>query len=107
MHTGAHWLSDVAGGLALGAAVAGVGALVVPPRPGEPAPAPRSGADVELPALPDGAGLFIVVNRSSGTGVVRSEPLRVIADRLPAAEVHVLEEGEEPGAVAREALGQA
>ena len=104
MHTGAHWLSDVVGGLAIGAAVAGVGALVVPPRPGAPEPPEPTGVDRPLPASPDGEGLFIVVNRSSGTSVMRADPLRVIADRLPAATVHVLEEGEEPGAVVRAAL---
>ncbi|MGX5697256.1 phosphatase PAP2 family protein, partial [Agromyces soli] len=31
LHVGAHWLSDVAGGLARGAATAGLGALVVRP----------------------------------------------------------------------------
>lgn len=104
LHTGAHWLSDVVGGLALGAGVAGVGALVARPRHGEPAPPSPSGVDRELPASPDGEGVFIVVNRSSGTAVVRADPLRVIADRLPAARVHVLEDGEEPGAVVRAAL---
>ena len=95
LHTGAHWMSDVVGGLALGAAVAGLGALVVPPKPGEPELPPRSGTDRALPASPDGAGLFIVVNRSSGTSVVRADPLPVIAERLPAAEVVVLD-GDDP-----------
>ena len=104
MHTGAHWLSDVAGGLMLGAGVAVLGALAVPPRRGEPELPKPTGEDRPLPASPDGAEVFIVVNRSSGTSVVRSDPLRVIADRLPAATVHVLEEGEEPGAVVRAAL---
>ena len=104
LHTGAHWLSDVVGGLAIGAAVAGVGALVVPPRPGASEPPKPTGVDRPLPASPDGEGLFIVVNRSSGTSVMRADPLRVIADRLPAATVHVLEEGEEPDAVVRAAL---
>jgi len=104
LHTGAHWLSDVVGGLALGAGIAGVGALIVRPRRGAPPPARPSGVDRELPASPDGAGVFIVVNRSSGTSVVRADPLRVIAARLPAAKVHVLEEDEEPGAVVRAAL---
>ena len=103
LHTGAHWLSDVVGGLALGAGVAGVGALVVPRR-GEPVPPAPSGVDRALPPSPDGAGVFLVANRSSGTAVVRADPLRLIADRLPAARVHVLEDGEEPGAVVRAAL---
>ncbi|WP_238476223.1 phosphatase PAP2 family protein [Agromyces mariniharenae] len=103
LHTGAHWLSDVVGGLALGAGVAGLGAAVVPRR-GEPVPPAPSGVDRALPASPDGAGVFLVANRSSGTAVVRADPLRLIADRLPAARVHVLEDGEDPGAVVRAAL---
>jgi undecaprenyl-diphosphatase len=103
LHTGAHWLSDVVGGLALGAGVAGLGALVVPRRGEHPSPAP-SGEDRELPASPDGEGLFLVANRASGTAVVRADPLRIVADRLPAARVHVLEDGEEPGAVVRAAI---
>lgn len=106
MHTGAHWLSDVVGGLALGAAVAGVGALVVPPRPGTPEAQKPTGVDRRLPASSDGAGLFIVVNRSSGTSVVRADPLPVIAERLPAAEVHVLEEDESPREAVRAALAR-
>jgi diacylglycerol kinase family enzyme/membrane-associated phospholipid phosphatase len=105
LHTGAHWMSDVVGGLALGAAVAGLGALVVPPKPGEPDLPPRSGTDRALPASPDGSGLFIVVNRSSGTSVVRADPLPVIAERLPAAEVVVLD-GEDPREVVHEALAR-
>ena len=104
MHTGAHWLSDVVGGLALGAAVAGVGALVIPPRPGAPEPPKPTGVDRPLPASPDGEGVFIVVNRSSGTSVVRADPLPVIAERLPAAEVHLLEDGESPREAVRAAV---
>ena len=36
--------------------------------------------------------------------VIRADPLRVIADRLPAAEVHLLEDGESPREVVRAAL---
>ena len=105
LHTGAHWMSDVVGGLALGAAVAGLGALVVPPKPGEPELPPRSGTDRALPASSDGAGLFIVVNRSSGTSVVRADPLPVIVERLPAAEVVVID-GDDPREVVQEALAR-
>ncbi len=106
LHVGAHWLSDVVGGLALGAGVAGIGALVVPPHPDEPEVPPPTGDDVLLPVSAAGVGVFIVVNRSSGTSVVRADPLRVIADRLPHADVHVLERGEDPRDVVRAALAR-
>ena len=47
------------------------------------APVPP-GADRALPAAPDGEGVFIVVNRSAGTSVVRADPPRR-ARRAPAA----------------------
>ncbi|MCD2443326.1 hypothetical protein LQ757_13675 [Agromyces sp. SYSU K20354] len=50
--------------------------------------------------------MFIVVNRSSGTSVVRADPVRVIAARLPRADVRVLEEGEDPRDVALEAVNR-
>ncbi|UOQ90441.1 phosphatase PAP2 family protein [Agromyces endophyticus] len=109
LHTGAHWLSDVVGGLALGAAVGGLGAVVVRPRRGAAdVSESASGIDRSLPACPDGAGVFIVVNRSSGTSVVRSDPLPVLERRLPMAELHVLDGGgdEDPGAAVRAALAR-
>ncbi|MDR5701252.1 phosphatase PAP2 family protein [Agromyces aerolatus] len=104
LHVGAHWLSDVAGGLALGAAVAGAGAALVRwrRRPDE-APA---GADRRLPASPDGDGVFVVVNPSSGTSVVRADPVRTLEARLPRAELHVLADGEDPADVARRAIAR-
>ena len=107
LHTGAHWLSDVVGGLALGTGVAGVGALVVPPRPGEPELPRRAAIDRSLPASPDGEGVFIVVNRSSGTSVVRSDPLRVIADRLPPRKCTCSTTSRTPATAVREALARA
>ena len=106
LHTGAHWLSDVVGGLTLGAGVAGLTALVVPPKPGEPELPPPTGVDRSLPSSEQGEGVFIIANRLSGSAVVRADPLRVIADRLPLAEVRVLDDGEDPGAAAREALAR-
>ncbi len=104
LHTGAHWLSDVIGGLALGTGVALLGGRLVPPRSGEETAA--GGADRRLPASPDGEGAFIVVNRSSGTSVVRLDPARMLAERLPRAELH-LSEGGDPGEAVRAALARA
>lgn len=113
LHTGAHWLSDVLGGLALGATVAGLGALVVrsrhveAPRGVATPPTQPTGADRSLPASPDGAGVFLVVNRSSGTSVIRADPLPVIDERLPRAEVHVLDDDESPREAVQAALARA
>ncbi|MGI9824178.1 bifunctional phosphatase PAP2/diacylglycerol kinase family protein [Agromyces sp. Marseille-Q5079] len=107
LHTGAHWVSDVVGGLALGAGVAALGTLVA--RPGTPRErdgATPTGADRRLPASPEGAGAFIVVNRSSGTSVVRSDPVRVLERRLPLAELHLLDDGDDPRTVVRAALAR-
>ncbi len=106
LHVGAHWLSDVVGGLALGVGVAGISAVVVPPHPDEPELPPPTGDDRALPASTEGEGVFIVVNRSSGTSVVRADPLRVISDRLPLAEVRVLDADDDPRAAVRAALAR-
>ncbi|MEF3402576.1 phosphatase PAP2 family protein [Agromyces sp. CCNWLW203] len=91
LHTGAHWLSDVVGGLALGAGVAGLSALVARPGPAPLDAWVASGDDRALPASPDGSGVFIAVNRASGTSVLRGDPVRVLERRLPLAELHVLD----------------
>ncbi|CAN5310592.1 bifunctional phosphatase PAP2/diacylglycerol kinase family protein [soil metagenome] len=91
LHTGSHWLSDVVGGVGIGAAVAGLGALLV--RPPDHGPAGRPTA---MPALPHGHGLFVVVNPGSGRGMPRPDPVRLLRRALPGAIVHVLDSGEEP-----------
>jgi undecaprenyl-diphosphatase len=98
LHTGAHWLSDVIGGVGLGGAVALAGRMLVPARP---APSPvRSAPTVDLPALPDGAGAFILVNESSGIDPRRPDPVGFLSDVLPNARIHVLRDGDDiPGLV--------
>jgi diacylglycerol kinase family enzyme/membrane-associated phospholipid phosphatase len=104
LHVGAHWLSDVAGGLVLGAAVAGVGAaLVRRHRRSDDAP---GGEDRQLPASPDGEDVFVVVNPSSGTSVVRADPVRILEARLPRAQLHLLGDGDDPGELTRRALAR-
>lgn len=123
LHVGAHWLSDVAGGLVLGAAVAGAGAAVAGAtrrsdramehrradrrRTSRPPTQAGTGEDRRLPASPDGAGVFVVVNPSSGTSVVRADPMPTLETRLPRAELHLLVDGEDPADVARRALDRA
>jgi diacylglycerol kinase family enzyme/membrane-associated phospholipid phosphatase len=103
MHTGAHWLSDVVGGVALGATVATVGKLVVPAR-GAPARVEQSASALSLPARPDGDGVFIVANQASGFGRGASDALELLGRRLPQARVHRLGTGDDAGAVVRAAL---
>ena len=53
-------------------------------------------ATVTLPAITDGAGVLIVLNAQSGAAVVlRADPRPVFAERLPAATVYELAEGED------------
>jgi undecaprenyl-diphosphatase len=116
LHTGAHWLSDVLGGLALGAAVATIGRILVPARRGHPvalvpdmtpATSPSEApfaATYELPSLPDGDGAFILINPMSGVRLVRENPAGVIEKRLPAARVRQLDVGESLSLIVRAAL---
>ncbi|WP_166548651.1 diacylglycerol/lipid kinase family protein [Agromyces luteolus] len=76
------------------------------PRRGARAALPAPGRDRALPASADGAGVLVVLNRSAGTSVVRSDPANVLRERLPRAELRFLEPGEEPGAVVAEALAR-
>lgn len=102
LHTGAHWLSDVVGGVGLGAAVAIAGRMLFParPRPAAEPTAPR----VVLPAPPEGSGVFTLINPSSGIDPFRPDPVEFLAEALPGAELHVLEPGDHIAALVREAL---
>ncbi|MFC9918460.1 diacylglycerol/lipid kinase family protein [Agromyces binzhouensis] len=50
--------------------------------------------------------MFIVLNRSAGTSVVRSDPATVLRTRLPRAELRFLDPGEDPAAVVADALAR-
>jgi undecaprenyl-diphosphatase len=67
VYTGVHFASDMLAGVALGASVAGLGAVVVPARSSEP---PRSGSEPsrQEPPRPTGRGVVAVVNPQSGRG---------------------------------------
>ncbi|WP_395244394.1 diacylglycerol/lipid kinase family protein [Agromyces sp. MMS24-K17] len=58
-----------------------------------------------LPHSADGDGVFVAVNRSSGTAVVRADPVRVLRDRLPRAELHELDD-EDAATALRRALAR-
>ncbi|MET9391081.1 diacylglycerol kinase family protein [Streptomyces sp. NPDC006624] len=77
---GAHFPSDVLAGAALGAGAALAVRGLVPTR-GQVTPPARPLA--EVPALPEGEGLVLVANTSSGS----AERARALRDALPRAEV--------------------
>lgn len=107
LHVGAHWLSDVVGGAAIGAGVALLGRLLVPaPTRRQPlAPEVDQVVDlIELPPSPDGAGVLILMNKDAGTAVIRLDPRPTIAERLPAARVRELEPDETMDDVVREIM---
>jgi diacylglycerol kinase family enzyme/membrane-associated phospholipid phosphatase len=105
IHTGAHWASDVVGGLAIGIGVALVGRALVPTRHQlrRRDPGPR----VSLPVLEEGAGLFVVVNPSSGSGrasaALGPAPEQQIRRALPRADIHILAPADDLAGLFREA----
>ena len=99
LHTGSHWLSDVVGGLAIGATIAGLGRLVAPPPDHRAA-----GEPVSLPRLRRGRGLFLVVNPGSGTGALRIGYPAALRRALPEAVVHTLAPGENLSQVLTEGI---
>ncbi len=80
IYTGAHFPTDVLAGAAFGVGTAFAVRALVPTRDQLPSPG-RPRADV--PALRDGAGLVLVVNKAAGT----SERMRALGDALPLAEL--------------------
>ncbi|WP_241834953.1 bifunctional phosphatase PAP2/diacylglycerol kinase family protein [Pseudofrankia asymbiotica] len=66
VYVGVHYPSDVVAGAALGAACALATTKVMPRRSW--APARGRPASASVPALPEGEGLTVVVNASSGSG---------------------------------------
>ena len=96
VYTGVHFPSDVVAGVALGAGVAALGTLLVPPGTTE---LERPGAEPSRPQPPrsTGKGVVVVVNpRSGSSGEHVSEQLR---DALPDAEVVELDEDADVPAV--------
>ena len=100
LHVGAHWLSDVIGGVMIGASVALLGRLIFPARArddDEDTEVAQVVEPIELPASADGAGVIVVLNADAGTAVIRADPRPVIAERLPKAVVRELRAGGDDG----------
>ena len=114
MHVGAHWLSDVVGGVALGAGVAALGRFLVPAH-GRPDPKGRPDSTealealeaISLPAIGDGEGVLVVMNADAGTAVLRADPRPIIAQRMPRATVCELDPEETMEAAVRAAMSAA
>lgn len=91
--TGAPSPREVLVGAAVGVGAAFAVRGMVPSRTQLPAPArPR----VDAPALPDGDGLIVVVNPSSGAQPHLMDPVRQLKTALPKAEVVLYEEDAGP-----------
>ena len=104
LHVGAHWLSDVVGGFALGTGVALAGRALLPAQPSRESPAAERGERIELLSSHDGEGVLIFVNPSSGADVIRTDPRREIERELPRARLHELDPADPPSAVLARAV---
>lgn len=80
VHVGVHYPSDVLAGVALGSTVAWAGNKLWPAKPY----APAQMAEAQVPALPEGEGLTVVVNEKSGTAGTAATD---IAKLLPKARI--------------------
>jgi membrane-associated phospholipid phosphatase/diacylglycerol kinase family enzyme len=108
VHVGAHWASDVLGGIGIGAAVAAVGAVILPPRrPQSESSVAETGTRVDLPEARDGEGLLIVLNEEAGTSVLHADPRPVFASRLPRARIREMGPDDRMDDIVREEVASA
>ncbi|MBO0681261.1 phosphatase PAP2 family protein [Mycolicibacterium sp. S2-37] len=103
--TGAHYPGDVLAGFGLGAAIAVVGGRVVPPVIPTKLPAAKP-LRVDTPPRPDGAGVVLVINPSSGSGT-GARVIDQVREALPHAEIVELDEADDLLSVLRDAAGRA
>ena len=103
--TGAHYPGDVFAGFGIGAAIAVLGARIVPPT----VPTKIPTADplrLETPARPQGEGVVLVINPASGSGT-GARVVEQVREALPAAEIVELDEGDDLPTVLRAAADRA
>ena len=103
VRVGAHCLSDVATGAAVGAGAALVTRRLWPVAPHEPAHARTALEPAEVEPSPKGGGLVVVVNPSAGSSQRAARKLR---EELPEADVVELGEGDDLLAALKEAAGR-
>ena len=103
--TGAHYPGDVFAGFGIGAAIAVLGARIVPPT----VPTKIPTADplrLETPARPEGQGVVLVINPASGGGT-GARVVEEVRASLPAAEIVELDGDDDLEAVLRAAADRA
>ncbi len=103
--TGAHYPGDVFAGFGIGAAVAVVGARIVPPIV-EPRLRPAEPLRLDTPTRPAGEGVVLVINPASGGGT-GARVLDEVRDALPRAELVELSDGDDVVAALRSAAERA
>jgi undecaprenyl-diphosphatase len=103
--TGAHYPGDVFAGFGIGAGIAVLGGRLVPPVVEAHIPA-ADPLRVDTPERPDGAGVVLVVNPSSGGGT-GTRVIEEVRESLPHTEVIELGEDDDLEAELRKAADRA
>lgn len=103
--TGAHYPGDVLAGFGVGAAVAVIGARVVPPITEARIPI-ADPLRVDTPQRPAGAGVVLVINPASGSGT-GARVIDEVRDTLPRMEIVELTEDDDVEEVLRSAAERA
>ncbi|MHA3024104.1 bifunctional phosphatase PAP2/diacylglycerol kinase family protein [Mycobacterium sp. BMJ-28] len=103
--TGAHYPGDVFAGFGIGAAVAVLGARVVPPIVEAPPPTSEL-LRLDTPRRPEGEGVVLVINPASGSGT-GARVVDEVKQGLPRAEILEVGEGEDIAEALRAAAGRA